>query len=152
MAGYEQMEFDVRLESDRCLQENVNLAIDFACKQQERQKPIENRHEAYSILAEQYARVQKSMKDVNDSFKKYALILPLDDAAAVEASNSIVNAATEAVYEAVELVALANKAMQDLYRNSSRESTPLEDYMEEQENDGFEEAENASESEDEDAE
>ncbi len=43
MAGYEQMEFDVRLESDRCLQENVNLAIDFACKQvqQERQKPIE---------------------------------------------------------------------------------------------------------------
>lgn len=150
MAGYEQMEFDVRLESDRCLQENVNLAIDFACKQvqQERQKPIENRHEAYGILAEQYARVQKSMKDVNDSFKKYALILPLDDAAAVEASNSIVNAATEAVYEAVELVALANKAMQDLYRNSSRESTPLE----EQENDGFEEAENASESEDEDAE
>ena len=92
MAGYEQMEFDVRLESDRCLQENVNLAIDFACKQvqQERQKPIENRHEAYGILAEQYARVQKSMKDVNDSFKKYALILPLDDAAAVEASNSIV--------------------------------------------------------------
>lgn len=69
-----------------------------------------------------------------------------------KASNSIVNAATEAVYEAVELVALANKAMQDLYRNSSRESTPLEDYMEEQENDGFEEAENASESEDEDAE
>lgn len=56
------------------------------------------------------------------------------------------------MYEAVELVALANKAMQDLYRNSSRESTPLEDYMEEQENDGFEEAENASESEDEDAE
>lgn len=98
MAGYEQMEFDVRLESDRDLQENVNLAIDFACKQvqQERQKPIENRHEAYGILAEQYARVQKSMKDVNDSFKKYALILPLDDAAAVEASNSIVNAATEA--------------------------------------------------------
>lgn len=154
MADYEQMEFDVRLESDRCLQENVNLAIDFACKQvqQERQKPIENRHEAYGILAEQYARVQKSMKDVNDSFKKYALILPLDDAAAVEASNSIVNAATEAVYEAVELVALANKAMQDLYRNSSRESTPLEDYMEEQENDGFEEAEDALESEDEDAE
>lgn len=33
MADYEQMEFDVRLESDRCLQENVNLAIDFACKQ-----------------------------------------------------------------------------------------------------------------------
>lgn len=33
MAEYEQMEFDVRLESDRDLQENVNLAIDFACKQ-----------------------------------------------------------------------------------------------------------------------
>lgn len=48
MAEYEQMEFDVRLESDRDLQENVNLAIDFACKQvqHERPKTIENRHEA----------------------------------------------------------------------------------------------------------
>lgn len=58
MAEYEQMEFDVRLESDRDLQENVNLAIDFACKQvqHERPKTIENRHEAYGIIAEQYAR------------------------------------------------------------------------------------------------
>lgn len=29
----EQMEFDVRLESDRELEENVNVALDFACKQ-----------------------------------------------------------------------------------------------------------------------
>lgn len=154
MAEYEQMEFDVRLKSDRDLQENVNLAIDFACKQvqHERPKTIENRHEAYGILAEQYARVQNDMKDVNDSFKKYALILPLDDKAAVEAANSIRNAATEAVYEAVRLVALANKSMNDLYQNSSYESTPLEDYMDDQENDGFEEAEDASESEEEDAE
>lgn len=59
MAEYEQMEFDVRLESDRDIQENVSLAIDFACKQvqHERPKTIENRHEAYGILAEQYARV-----------------------------------------------------------------------------------------------
>ena len=27
----EQMEFDVRLESDRELEENVNVALDFAC-------------------------------------------------------------------------------------------------------------------------
>lgn len=154
MAEYEQMEFDVRLESDRDLQENVNLAIDFACKQvqQERPKTIENRHEAYGILAEQYARVQKSMKEVNESFKKYGLILPIDDVAAVEAANSINNAATEAVYEAVKLVAFANKAMNDLYQNNSYENTPLEDYMDEQENDGFEEVEDASESEKEDAE
>jgi len=42
--------------------------------------------------------------------------------------------------------------MNDLYQNSSYESTPLEDYMDDQENDGFEEAEDASESEEEDAE
>lgn len=145
MAEYEQMEFDVRLESDRDLQENVNLAIDFACKQvqHERPKTIENRHEAYGILAEQYAEVQKGMKEVSDSFKKYALILPVDDRAAVEASNSIVNAATKAVYETVRLVALANKSMNDLYKNSASENTPLEDYMEDQEEDEFEEAEEA---------
>lgn len=32
MADYEQLEFDVRLESDRELQENVGLAVSFACK------------------------------------------------------------------------------------------------------------------------
>ena len=154
MADYEQLEFDVRLESDRELQENVNLAVSFACKQvqQEMPKDIENRHEAYGILAEQYARVQKSMKEVNDSFKKFATILPLDDRAAVEAANSINNTATEAVYEAVKLVALGTKAMNDLYQNRANESTPLEDYMEEQEDDGFEEAEAASESREEDGE
>ena len=83
------------------------------------------------------------MKEVSDSFKKYALILPVDDRAAVEASNSIVNAATKAVYETVRLVALANKSMNDLYKNSASENTPLEDYMEDQEDDGFEEAEEA---------
>lgn len=87
------------------------------------------------------AEQSKALHKLGDQ-ARYKLIL----------SNSIVNAATEAVYEAVELVALANKAMQDLYRNSSCESTPLEDYMDEQENDGFEEAEDASESENEDAE
>ena len=145
MENYEQMEFDVRLESDRNLQENVNLSIDFACRQilQKRPRTIENRHEAYGILAEQYAEVQKGMKEVSDSFKKYALILPVDDRAAVEASNSIVNAATKAVYETVRLVALANKSMNDLYKNSASENTPLEDYMEDQEDDGFEEAEEA---------
>ena len=145
MENYEQMEFDVRLESDRNLQGNVNLSIDFACRQilQERPRTIENRHEAYGILAEQYAEVQKGMKEVSDSFKKYALILPVDDRAAVEASNSIVNAATKAVYETVRLVALANKSMNDLYKNSASENTPLEDYMEDQEEDEFEEAEEA---------
>ena len=92
------------------------------------------------------------MKDVNDICKKYALILPLDDKAAVEAANSIRNAATEAVYEAVRLVALANKSMNDLYQNSSYESTPLEHYMEEHENYGFDQADDASESEEVDAE
>ena len=92
------------------------------------------------------------MKDVNDCFKKYALILLLYDKAAVEAAYSSRIAATEAVYEAVRLVALANKSMNDLYQNSSYERTPLEDYMDDQENDGFEEAEAASESEEEDAE
>lgn len=77
MADYEQLEFDVRLESDRELQENVGLAVSFACKQmqQEIPKKIENRHEGYGVLAEAYAKLQASMKKVGEGFKHYALIL-----------------------------------------------------------------------------
>lgn len=141
MADYEQLEFDVRLESDRELQENVGLAVSFACKQmqQEIPKKIENRHEGYGVLAEAYAKLQASMKKVGEGFKHYALILPTDDQSAVEASNSIYNAVNDATYDAVKLAAMANKIMTDLYRNGY-ESTPIEDYLEEQ-GEEFEEAE-----------
>ena len=140
MADYEQLEFDVRLESDREFQENVGLAVSFACKQmqQEIPKKIENRHEGYGVLAEAYTKLQASMKKVGEGFKRYALILPTDDQSAVEASNSIYNAVNDATYDAVKLAAMANKIMTDLYRNGY-ESTPIEDYLEEQEEE-FEEA------------
>lgn len=79
------------------------------------------------------------MKKVGEGFKHYAFILPTDDQSAVEASNSIYNAVNDATYDAVKLAAMANKIMTDLYRNGY-ESTPIEDYLEEQEEE-FEEAE-----------
>ena len=42
MENYEQMEFDVRLESDRNLQENVNLSID--CKRDRERLRTDMRH------------------------------------------------------------------------------------------------------------
>lgn len=140
MEAYEQMEFDVRLESDRELQENVGLAVEFACKQMQQENPkhIENRHEGYGVLSEAYTKLQVSMKKVNEGTKQYLSILPTDDQAAVEASNSIYIAANEVAYEATKLAAFANKIMTDLYLNRP-EPTPIEEYLGENE-DGFEEA------------
>lgn len=147
MANYEQMEFDVRLESDRALQENVNLAVSFACKQvqQERPRRIENRHEGYGVLSEAHANLQVAMKKVNDGIKHYLAILPLDDQSAVDASNSIYNAVNDTTYEAIKLAALANKIMTDLY-SAQYDTTPMEEYLDDQE-DEFEEAEEEGEKE-----
>ena len=39
MEHYEQMEFDVTLDSERELKENINVAVEFACRQLMATKP-----------------------------------------------------------------------------------------------------------------
>ena len=45
----EQLEFDCRLESERELEENVNIALEFACKQvkETSKSKVSNRHDGY---------------------------------------------------------------------------------------------------------
>lgn len=40
----EQLEFDCRLESERELEENVNIALEFACKQVKETSKLRRRH------------------------------------------------------------------------------------------------------------
>lgn len=147
MSKYTQMSFDVSLESERELKDNVMVAVEFACKQVDREagKQVESRHEGYGIAAERMNALSNSMKVVGDSMKTFLRILPAGDREAIDAASSLKNAAIEAVYEAVLLAANADKVMNDLYEIARDEVSPLEAYAQEQENAGFEEAESQEE-------
>lgn len=114
----EQMEFDCRLDSERELEENVNIALEFACKQvkENSRAKVQNRHDGYGIASEYYATMKTGQKKVDESMKDFLRILPADDdAKAVEAASSLKNAATQLVLDATKLAAQADRIMHDLY-------------------------------------
>lgn len=87
----EQLEFDCRLESERELEENVNIALEFACKQvkETSKSKVSNRHDGYGIASEFYAGMKLDQKKVDESMKDFLRILPTeDDAKAVEAAST----------------------------------------------------------------
>lgn len=140
---YEQMQFDVTLDSERELKENVELAVSFACKQLASQEPptVASRHEGYGIAAEAYSELAGTMKKVGDDMKTFLKILPAGNKEAIDASASLYNSAIEVAFEAIRMASQANRVMNDLYKAYDSETTPLEDYLAEQETGGFEEAE-----------
>lgn len=141
----EQLEFDCRLESERELEENVNIALEFACKQvkETSKSKVSNRHDGYGIASEFYAGMKLD----------HLRILPTeDDAKAVEAASSLKNAATGLVLQATKLAAQADRIMHDLYEEVSSYTTPVEDYLEGQFEDAEADPEAETEEEQEDAE
>ena len=144
----EQLEFDCRLESERELEENVNIALEFACKQvkETSKSKVSNRHDGYGIASEFYAGMKLDQKKVDESMKDFLRILPTeDDAKAVEA-------ATGLVLQATKLAAQADRIMHDLYEEVSSYTTPVEDYLEGQFEDAEADPEAEAEEEQEDAE
>lgn len=142
----EQLEFDCRLESERELEENVNIALEFACKQVKETSKS-------GIASEFYAGMKLDQKKVDESMKDFLRILPTeDDAKAVEAASSLKNAATGLVLQATKLAAQADRIMHDLYDEVSSYTTPVEDYLEGQFEDAEADPEAEAEEEQEDAE
>ena len=146
----EQLEFDCRLESERELEENVNIALEFACKQvkETSKSKVSNRHDGYGIASEFYAGMKLDQKKVDESMKDPTE----DDAKAVEAASSLKNAATGLVLQATKLAAQADRIMHDLYEEVSNYTTPVEDYLEGQFEDAEADPEAEAEEEQEDAE
>lgn len=145
----EQLEFDCRLESERELEENVNIALEFACKQvkETSKSKVSNRHDGYGIASEFYAGMKLDQKKVDESMKDFLRILPTeDDAKAVEAASSLKNAATGLVLQATKLAAQADN------EEVSNYTTPVEDYLEGQFEDAEADPEAEAEEEQEDAE
>lgn len=149
MKDYTQMEIDVTLESDRDLKENMQAAAKFTLGQiMEYTHPTEvkNRHEGYGIAAEGYSALQGKMKSVKTDMDDLLKLLPNGDGDVLNVIGSLYNSAVEVAVEAIKLAAQSQRIMDDLYYGESR-PTPLEELMDaeddeqEDENDGFEEAE-----------
>ena len=149
MKDYTQMEIDVTLESDRDLKENMQAAAKFALGQIMEYTPpteVKNRHEGYGIAAEGYSALQGKMKSVKTDMDDLLKLLPNGDGDVLNVIGSLYNSAVEVAVEAIKLAAQSQRIMDDLYYGESR-PTPLEELMDaeddeqEDENDGFEEAE-----------
>ena len=140
--GYEQIELDVTLTCDRELKDNVNLAVEFACHQiaAQNQKAVESNYEGYGIAAEGKTNLDSAMKKVSEDMKLFLRMLPAGSGEAISVASSLKNSAIEVAFEAVKLAANADKIMNDLYKVAQSETTPMEEYLEGQDEE-FEEAE-----------
>ena len=143
---YDQMEFDLTLESERSLKANVQKVIKFALEQiMEHNHPeqVRNRHEGYGIAAECYSSLQGRVKAANGEMQTMLKLLPNGEGDILNVVGSLYNSAAEIAVEAIKLAAQSQRILDDLYYGESK--TPMEEYIEGQEaaEDGFEETEAA---------
>lgn len=130
-----QLEFDLRLDYERNLKDNLITVTKFAGEQMRQEmedegrplKAVENKQEAYGIAAQQFVKVctkEKALKGQMDDFLKL-----LDaDGEATQVAGTIYNAAMELAQESILMAAQASRILADLYYTTPR--TPLEEYAE----------------------
>ena len=143
---FDQMEFDLTLESERSLKDNVQKVIKFALEQimeYDHPEQVRNRHEGYGIAAECYSSLQGRVKAANGEMQTMLKLLPNGEGDILNVVGSLYNSAAEIAVEAIKLAAQSQRILDDLYYGESK--TPIEDYIEGQEaaEEGFEETEAA---------
>lgn len=143
---YDQMEFDLTLENERSLKDNVQKVIKFALEQimeYDHPEQVRNRHEGYGIAAECYSSLQGRVKAANGEMQTMLKLLPNGEGDILNVVGSLYNSAAEIAVEAIKLAAQSQRILDDLYYGESK--TPIEDYIEGQEaaEEGFEETEAA---------
>lgn len=137
-----QYNLDCRLSSERTMEENINVMIEFATdltKEQHGEKKVKNRHEGYGILAEAHQNVIKAMKSLKDGMADLLDALPSTDSVAIDKTQSVANTLADVILTATKMAAEANRVSNDLYQEgwTGESTTPMEEYLAEQ--DGFEE-------------
>ena len=139
---YEQMEIDVRLESEKSLKDNVAKVIQFTfdkrnMEAEESGRPIpavRNKHEGYGIAAEAWSKIQIKEKDIKNGMGDYLALLQVQGEDAVQVCAKLYDAALNLAMEAIGMAADMNRILNDLYYGTSRR-TPLEEYAEAKEED-----------------
>ena len=132
---YEQMELDTRSELTRAVAqlttETIGTVRDMILRCGEAPAAVRNRHEAYGIAAEHYAKIAAADKAIKSDCATMLGTLSDPNFPAVEATSSIVNSTTEAA--AILLIAAAEmkRTLDNLYLAETREPepTPMEDYI-----------------------
>ena len=147
---YEQTELDLRLDWERDMDENIEILVSFAHRvlmEAQAGNLVKNRHEGYGLLAEQYVNVNTALKSLKDDMAAYLKILPIDDFKAVDAVASIDGSLHKLIVAATNMAAQAKRISDELYTMTQSYKSPLEEYADSQEADGFETVEAESEEE-----
>lgn len=136
---YGQFQMDCRLTSERTIEENVNVMIEFATelrKEQVGEVKVRNRHEGYGLLADAHQNVIKAMKSLKDGMGDLLDSLAMNDSVAVDKTESVANALADVIHTVTIMAAEAKRVSNDLYKENWN-PTPIEQAIAEE--DGFEE-------------
>nr|WP_325221643.1 hypothetical protein [uncultured Oscillibacter sp.] len=145
---YEQMELDTRRQVDiaisKVTEDAITEAREMIGASQVAPAQVRNRHEAYGIAAEQYAKISKATNNIKADTAGLLATLADPNFQAIEATSSIVNSTVEATATLIKAAAEMKRTLADLYIAETREPepTPLE-LLAGEGGDGFEEAEPA---------
>ncbi len=149
MGDYEQLEIDVRLESEKDLKTNVEKVIKFfydkRCREARESgwplKQVESKHEGYGIAAEAFSRIGAKMKALDRGMKDYLLLLQVKGEDGVSFCGNLYSQALELALETIGMAADVTRILNDLYYGCDSR-TPIEqalDDLKDQEDGGFEE-------------
>lgn len=141
-----QMEFDLRLDYERSLKDNLIAVAKFAGEQMRQNleengrplKTVESKQEAYGIAAQQYVKIGAKSKVLKGEMDDFLKLLDADGEA-TQVAGTIYNASMELAQESILMAAQAARILADLYYTEPK--TPLEEYAEAQAVDDGEEDE-----------
>lgn len=135
--NYEQMELDTRRNLDIALEnltsDTVHTAEQMIMRCGEAPTPVRNRHEAYGIAAERFAKIRKAVKSIDTDTASLLGTLPDPNFSAVEAVSSICNSTLAATAVLIEATAEMRRTLRDLYSAESSaqdETAPMDEWME----------------------
>ena len=108
MTDYEQMEIDVRLESEKDLKTNVGKVIKFFYDKRRMEaeesgwplKQVKGKHEGYGIAAEAFSKIGAKMKALDRGMKDYLALLQVKGEDGVSICGDIYSQALELAMEA----------------------------------------------------
>lgn len=125
----EQMEMDLRLDSEKTLKRNMEIFADFTFQVLNNEQifgRVWNANEGYGIASQEYVKIAKMNKFVQSDMKDLLKVLPDGDGAATSPLASLYNSAVQAALANITLAAQAKRVLSDLYNAS----TPIEEMLE----------------------
>lgn len=125
----EQMEMDLRLDSEKTLKRNMEIFADFTFQVLNNEQVfgrVWNANEGYGIASQEYVKILKMNKFVQSDMKDLLKVLPDGDSAATSPLASLYNSAVQAALANITLAAQAKRVLSDLYNAS----TPIEEMLE----------------------